>query len=250
MTMLRNTIIYSVFIVFNLFVIQAKASYFPVYHTWPKTGNSDESLMLTYSYSNFLDGSILDSSSQQPMSQTDLKSAVETALWDYANILPITFVEITDTGPLPETGEYNPTNKANIRIGQVSHIENANAYAYFPFSQTSGLAGDIVFNANRFGNNWTLGILYGVTQHELGHSLGMGHALPGDPPNILPEASGISSSYNGPIYPLSDGMISALQTAYGAGQGSVIPLPVPSAILLMFSGISFLAMFRNVHGIT
>lgn len=238
-----HTTSYIFFFVLSLFSTQATASYFPIYHTWPITGDSDKPLTLTYSYSNVLNGNLLDSSSNEPILKTELRAAFEAAFWDYANILPITFVEVADNGPLPESGEYDPIGKANIRIGQVFHVEDANAYAYFPFSQSSGLAGDIVFNANRFGNNWTLGIFYGVAQHELGHSLGMGHALSGDPPDNQPEAFSLSSGYTGPRYPLSAGMISALQNAYGVGSGSVIPLPIPSTLLLMLSGISFFRMF-------
>lgn len=216
----------------------AEAAYFPMYSSWPQPAGPGSAIELSYSYVNLLHGDILDARSGQPIAADLLRGAFEAALWDYAAILPITFREVADTGPAPESGEYDPTGLADIRIGQVAHIDGANAYAYFPHAD-SGLAGDIVFNAARFGNDWSLALFYGVAQHELGHSLGMGHALNenatgGDAPQ---------SVYDGPLFALQDDMISALQAVYGAGQGSVIPLApaavaLPAAVWLMPLGLS------------
>lgn len=238
--MIRVLMTRHLLVVSFLFSSHAHATYFPIEYTWPQPKSIGSSITLTYSYNNILNGAMLDFSNSSPIPKSDLRSAFEAALLDYANILPIHFVEVTDSGPMPETGEYDPTGHADIRIGQVAHIDNANAYAYFPFSQTSGLAGDIVFNTERFGNDWTLSIFYGVAQHELGHSLGMGHALPEDAAiNQLAEI-GFSADYTGPLFPLSEGMVSALQNAYGAGIGSVTPVPLPSAFILLLSGVSLL----------
>lgn len=228
------------FMVLVLFMPQANATYFPIEYTWPQTNGLGSPITLSYSYGNIVNGDMLDFSSGASIPQADLRSAFEATLWDYANFLPIHFVEIADNGPLPETGEYDPKGHADIRIGQVAHLDDANAYAYYPFSQTSGLAGDIVFNTDRFGNDWTLSIFYGVAQHELGHSLGMGHALPGDAPASQLAESGFSADYTGPLFPLSTGMISALQNAYGTGSGSVTPVPLPATFMLLFSGIGLL----------
>jgi hypothetical protein len=229
---------------FTTLTEKANAIYFPVDYTWPQPDGLGSAITLSYSYNNLLDSSILDFSTGQPIPASDIRGAFEAALWDYANILPIHFVEVADNGPLPETGEYDPTGLANIRVGQVAHINDANAYAYFPFDEASGLAGDIVFNADRFGNDWTLSIFYGVAQHELGHSLGMGHALPGDSPNLLSSHSVISTDYTGPRFPLSTEMITALQNAYGSGVGSVTPVPLPPAFTLLLAGIGVLGRFR------
>jgi len=222
----------------------AHAGYFPMYHTWAQPGGLGSQITLTYSYSNLFEGSIRDFSSGEAIPETHLRAAFETAFWDYANILPINFVEVLDNyGPLPETGEYDPTGLADIRIGQVPHIDGANAYAYFPFDDNSGLAGDIVFNAERFGHNWFLSLFYSVAQHELGHSLGMGHFV-----SETPEQTGTNqqqASYDIPSYPLHPLTIVALQDAYGAGSGTVSPIPLPAAFWLFMSGLMVLLGFRK-----
>lgn len=235
---MKTLIVYcSIIFMFATLTEKANAIYFPVDYTWPQPNGSGSPITLTYSYSNLLDDSLMDFTTGQAIPSIKLRGAFEAALLDYANILPIHFIEINDHGPLPETGEYDPAGLADIRIGQVANIDNANAYAYFPFDESSGLAGDIVFNAGRFGNDWTLSIFYGVAQHELGHSLGMGHALKDESTNLLKSDSDFSNDYTGPRFPLSSEMISALQNAYGAGVGSVTPVPLPPAFVLFLSGM-------------
>ena len=110
----------------------ASAGHFPMYAAWAQPDGPGSALTLTYSFSNLLDGSLLDSATGAPLPVSLLRSAFELALWDYAAVLPIHFVEVSDSGPPPETGEYDPTGLADIRVGQVAHIADANAYAYFP----------------------------------------------------------------------------------------------------------------------
>ena len=226
------------------------ATYYPIYATWPQPDGPGTPITLTYSYSNFLDGGMRDSSGTA-LPVTVLRSAIETALQDYADVLPIHFVEVADSGPAPGTGQYDPQGHADIRIGYVPQTD-ANAYAWFPNNpQTSGLAGDVVFNASRFGLGWSPLWVYAVGQHELGHSLGMGHAatagegaMPGDS-DLHDLALPI---YDGPRTPLADEMLLALQTAYGAGTGSVTPLsPVnePGTALLLSSALGLFALIMR-----
>lgn len=216
-----------------------QAGHYPMYASWTQPDGPGSDVRLTYSFSNLLDGALRDASGVAlPVSV--LRSAFEQALFDYAAVLPIHFVEQVDAGPLPETGEYDPTGLADIRVGQVAHIADANAYAYFPFSPDSGLAGDIVFNAGRFGNDWTPLWFYAVAQHELGHSLGMGHYVNDDPVAVGPAAL---LSYEGPVFPLDEATRAALQGVYGAGVGSVTPLslvPEPGAAALLLAGLAVL----------
>jgi len=219
------------------------AGYFPMYSTWDQPAGLGSPITLSYSYINLLDGGIKDMHTGMAIDNSLLKNIVEIALQDYANILPIHFVEQIDSGPLPETGEYNPLGHPDIRMGHVPHIDGANAYAYFPF-EDSGLAGDIIFNADRFGFQWLPSLFYAIVQHELGHSLGMGHFVEESEVAHLASAD---SSYTGPIYPLTIDMITALQGAYGAGVGSVTPLsavPLPAAFWLFSSAFSMLFGFR------
>jgi hypothetical protein len=223
----------------------AWAGYYPMYASWDQPDGIGSAITLTYSYSNLLDGGIVDRAGQS-FSAAILRSAFEQAFTDYAAVLPIHFVEVADKGPLPETGEYDPTGLADIRIGVVPNISDANAYAYFPQNtETSGLAGDVVFNGQRFGLGWTQTIFYSVAQHELGHTLGMGHYINADAPS---QSALAASDYTGPIFPLDAMMITALQNVYGSGTGSVTPLsavPEPSTWALLLVGLPLLSFARE-----
>jgi len=220
------------------------AGHFPMYASWDQPGGPGSPITLTYSYDNLFDGSLRDPGGT-PLDTALLRSAFQVALADYTKVLPIHFVEIADAGPAPETGEYDPAGLADIRIGQVPHVDGANAYAYFPFSAQSGLAGDIVFNAGRFGAGWTPIWFYAVAQHELGHSLGMGHFVE----EAALAGSSAQSVYTGPLVPIGQGMVDALQAVYGAGVGSVTPLTaVPESDtwpMMLAGGVLVTAVVRG-----
>ncbi len=220
------------FLLLSLFTpaVVYAAGYYPMYAAWPLAGGIGSPITLTYSYDNLLDGALQPARGSSALANDALRGAFEAALWDYAAVLPIHFREVRDNGPLPESGEYDPTGLADIRIGQVAHIDGANAYAYFPFDTASGLAGDIVFNAERFGAGWSLTLFYAVAQHELGHALGMGHFVNSDD-GVLPGT--LPSAYDGPLFPLAPDMISALTAVYGSGHGSISPIPLPPAWMAM-----------------
>ena len=232
----------------------SQAGYFPMFYTWPQPDGPGSPITLTYSFSNLFDGSIRYAQTGDPIATAVLHSAFTTALWDYASVLPIHFVEVVDTGPLPETGEYDPDGLADIRIGQVANISNANAYAYFPFDSNSGLAGDVVFNAGRFGAGWTELLFYVVAQHELGHVLGMGHYVSDNNSTTSDEQSAATlenSAYDGPVFPLDPLSVEALQEAYGSGVGSVTPLtavPLPAAVWFFGSALLALVGLRRRYG--
>ncbi|MGE3773335.1 MAG: matrixin family metalloprotease [Gammaproteobacteria bacterium] len=206
---------------------------FPVFGSWPQPGGPGTPLTLTYSYGNLLDGSLLDQASGEPLTRDSLRLIIETAFGDYANVVPISFREIPDAGPLPETGEYDPTGLADIRIGQVPHVPGANAYAYFPFAG-SGLAGDVVFNAERSGQHWSAVLFYAVAQHEISHVLGLGHWQSASAGNAaLSQANAAAATkLQLPVIPLAPELIGALQAVYGVGRGEVLPLPLPPALPL------------------
>ena len=227
------------------------AGYYPMYSSWEQPGGPGSELTLTYSFSNLYDGSILDFTTGKAMDISLMRSIFARALQDYADVLPIHFIEIVDNGPLPESGEYDPAELADIRVGQVAHIDDANAYAYFPFTG-SGLAGDIVFNAERFGYNWFPALFYAVAQHELGHSLGMGHYLDDEIDELIyfdDLTYSQQSSYTGAVYPLHPEMIIALQNVYGIGVGSVTPISLPASFYLLLSCIIFIPAGFNRTGL-
>lgn len=220
----------------------AWGGYYPMYASWDQPDGIGSPITLTYSYSNLFDGGII-SAAGQSLSTDIMRSAFEQAFADYAAVLPIHFIEVADHGPLPETGQYDPTGLADIRIGVVPHVDDANAYAYFPQdTDTSGLAGDVIFNGQRFGFGWSPVLFYAVAQHELGHSLGMGHYIDSyDTGNSILS----NSAYTSPAFPLNNLMITALQDVYGAGTGSVTPLaatpvPEPATWALLLAGLSIL----------
>lgn len=218
----------------------ARADHYPVFSSWPQAGGPGTPITLTYSYSNLFNGSLVDRNTGQPFEATLLRSAFEAALRDYAAVLPISFLEVADTGPLPETGPYDATGLADIRIGIVPTVRGAYAYAYFPSADPAqGLGGDIVFNA---ASPWTPVFFYGVAQHELSHVLGAGHAVEGDPPAGLPGTPAAQQAgYEGPVFGLSLEMAQALQAVYGVGSGTVTPLsavPEPSGWGLMAAGLA------------
>jgi hypothetical protein len=217
----------------------AMADYFPIYSTWNQPGGPGSAVGLTYSYSNLLDGSLVNRMTGQSFHGELLRNAFETALRDYSAILPISFLEIQDLGPLPETGQYDPAGLADIRVGVVPSVAKANAYAYFPNDNgADGLAGDIVFNAMA---PWTPSFFYGVAQHELGHALGMGHAVPENAASF--QEANQAAGYDGPIFPLAPDAIGALQAAYGIGSGMVVPLsPVPEPSVMAMWGCGLMML--------
>lgn len=221
----------------------AEAGEFPIYGTWPQPGGAGTPLTLTYSYAGLF-GSLENANTGRPFDDAVLMAAFESALADYTTFLPIHFVEVVDSGPPIGTGEYDPTGHADIRIGQMESVGGANAYAYFPGDSASGLAGDIVFSRDAF-NGWTEFLFYVVAQHELGHSLGMGHEVEGEQPS--PQGPGLG--YDGQRIPLNAGSITALSGAYGRGRGSVTPLsavPLPAGGPILVVGLTTLASRRVV----
>jgi hypothetical protein len=100
----------------------------------------------------------------------------------------------------------------------------------------------VVFNAGRFGLGWTLSLFYAVAQHELGHSMGMGHYVSRSDDSF--DSLVASNPYEGDRFPLEPEAVLALQAVYGAGVGSVTPLsavPEPAPMALLAAGLAVLA---------
>lgn len=195
---------------------------------WEDQDLNKEGHQITYSYSNFFDGGILGG-----LTEEDLRAATEEALNLWAAVTPLNFIEVVDSGPLPDPDgaddDYEAENHPNIRIGH--HFidgatgSNVLAHAYFPPPVGGmGQAGDVHFdNANVWGLGTSSGnvdIIETMT-HEIGHSLGLGHEFVDD---------AIMNPFIGGRYAnLGDGFllpddIAGIQSLYGEGVGSVEPL--------------------------
>ncbi len=191
-------------------------------YQWSQPGGDGTPVTITYSYSNLLDGTIGIASSQ-------ITSAIEEALGLWAKYAPLNFVEVTDSGPTPSDSYYSASGKPDIRFGyhNIDGRGNILAHAYYPFSTTNGIAGDVHFD---IGDNWTIGSagsafdLLEVAVHEIGHALGLGHEpMSGNNAIMNPYYSdwysGLGNSF---LFPDD---INGIRDIYGSGTGSVTPLP-------------------------
>ena len=195
-------------------------------------------VVITYSYSNLLDGTFL--LMEPPM----LRAATEEALGLWAAYAPLHFVELPDSGPSPSDQSYPPAGSPQIRIGH--HPSAVAAHAFFP-DAADGLGGDVHFDSggawNLQGGPWNF---LEAVAHELGHSLGLEHEL--DRPAVMnpfyPQQrfAGLGTGF---LYPAD---VEQLRSFYGAGRGSVTalePTPEPGSLLLAATGIAILAYRRR-----
>jgi hypothetical protein len=202
------------------------------------SGAPGQPVVITYSYSNLLDGTFLR------MNPALIRAATEEALALWAAFAPLYFVEQPDSGPPPSDTAYPVSGTPQIRIGH--HPTMTAAHAFFP-NELDGLGSDVHLDS---GGAWNLGdgawnFLETIT-HELGHSLGLEHEL--DVLAIMNPSypqQRFTSLGTGFLYPAD---IEQLRSLYGAGRGSVTPLdpaPEPGTLLLAASGIALLAYRRR-----
>ncbi len=224
---------------------------------WPQA-NLGDPVTITYSYSNLLDGGLIDPDGNS-LPVDLLRASIEEALGLWASVAPLHFVEVEDEGRNPV--DFN--NYPNGQFGQIrfKHIfingpdipgqqPRAKAQAYFPGSG-GNRAGDVFYdNGDRWQAIGTLSQpdILGATVHELGHSLGLGHSS-------IPEANMFW------IFNRSSGLgtgalhqddINGILAVYGAGTGSVTPLAIPepaTLVLVLLTMALFLAIGQRKQAI-
>ena len=180
------------------------------------TSLSAQGTTFTFSRSNLLDGQL---KLEPGLTPYEVARAVEEALGLWSSIAPVSFYEVSDSGPEPDVDDldYSAAGHPDIRVGHHPFDGGVLGHAYSPGN--SGLAGDVhLDDSNRV---WTESLLFTTLVHELGHALGLDHiddqlsimnsTLGGA--NILP---GIDAGY------LLSPETTTIQSLWGTGTGEVV----------------------------
>lgn len=206
-------------------------------------GGLGSSATVTYSYSNLFDGNLGGG-----FDESQLRSVVEEALSLWASVVPVHFIEIADSGLMPNGGDSNYNaylsgssgpRHAEIRIGHETLPGGVAAHASIPATHLFGLEGDIHLNS---GQDWALEPSIGldirqIVIHELGHSLGLGES---DVSSAIMKGTYTARFTGGTAPFLFQDDIDGVRVLYGAGAGSVTPLgtSTPELVLATNAGIT------------
>jgi Matrixin len=179
---------------------------------WSQPGGKNTRTTITYSYSNLLNGAL-----KGGITNAQITGAIKEAVGLWSLYAPLKFIELLDSGPAPSDTSYAAGTNPQIRFG-VHAIDGLNgvlAHAYYPYSTTDGLAGDIHFDsAETWKTSPSTGAfdLLEVAVHELGHALGLDHET--KQTAILNPTYGGRYSGLGSAFLLQDD-ISGIQDIYG-----------------------------------
>jgi hypothetical protein len=187
---------------------------------WPQPGGVGTPVNLTYAWQAYT----------SDLNQELQIEIFERALWHWANVAPLFFTEVVDSGlPVNDinadppdlrfgffTGDHGPCSDFDGGGGVLGH-------AYPPPQEVNNwtIWGDMhLDDAETWSDGSGAGVydMEEVATHELGHALGMRHS---DNPPALMEATYKGSGWTGSLY--TDD-INGIQSLYGSGQGDVNPL--------------------------
>ena len=201
---------------------------------WPQPGGPGTAVVLSYSFINLLAPGF------QGIAELQLRAATAEAFRVWSLHAPLHFIERPDSGPPASDDEYLPGDHPDIRIGVHGDSDPFMlAHAFLPLAtDVSGLAGDIHFNSNS-RLDWGIGAGFPhidfseVMLHEIGHALGLRHVIGVDA--IMNPIHAFRFEPTRPTFLLPSD-IAAIQALYGAGVGSVTPIPEPSTLILVSVG--------------
>jgi hypothetical protein len=215
---------------------------------WAQPGGKGTDVVITYSFSNLLDGGF-----NTQLSPTELREATAAAFALWSRYVPLHFFEVPDSGPVVGEGEYPGAGNPDIRIGYFPELfDGAVAHAHLPYStdsHRSGLAGDVhfsndvsPFHAPSWGNAPDGAVdFFSAMLHEAGHALGLHHAADADA--VMGTVFLVFSDRAAADLRPSD--IAAIRALYGAGVGSVQMLdsdslgtPEPGTLVLIATGLA------------
>lgn len=171
----------------------------------------------TYSYSNLLDGALRR---QLDFSEAEMVRATEEAFALWSAVVPVTFVEVPDAGPLPtpQDSPYDADGAPDFRLGHHDITDPLElAHAFGP--GFNGLNRDVHFDSSN--RTWAELLFFTVAAHEIGHGLGLGH----DDTEVSIMNTRISGNNilrsvdNSQLFQPE---IEKVQQIYGVGEGEVI----------------------------